>query len=103
MKPIVILKNWSTAFLIPGEYQAPECCFPCLKGEVYGHPSVDLHDGEVVWTSRLKNLDLKQKRAETSHTVYILEGPPDPKWVEYLKSINFDLDKLPCEWDKDYD
>jgi hypothetical protein len=82
------LLNWSTVIANP--YQAPEVgCNIRLCGEVEDHPN--FKDGDRIETSRVKS-SIGRIVETRSGSVYSLEGPPDPDWMEYLQMIKYDLD-----------
>jgi len=55
-----------------------------LSGIVYDHHR--LEDGKDIITSSLMTLDLKNRKATTkSGSEYILEGDPDPEYIQFLK------------------
>ena len=93
MKPEIKIRNWSTVAGCNDPYRAPETIPLVLRGDVEDHPALGRCNG--ITTSKIIELDLKGRRVETYNTIYFLDGPPDERWVEYLKSINYDMNKLP--------
>jgi hypothetical protein len=93
MKPVVQINNWSVIATINNPYEAPECTVTRLQGSVVNHANFEA--GTNITTGRIISLDLKARKIETVNTIYQLDGPPDLKWVEFLKSANYDLSKLP--------
>lgn len=93
MKSEVNITNWSIGDSCNNPYLAPELRQLVLHGDVINHPMLGTCKGLL--SSSLIELDLKARRVETQNTIYLLEGPPDEKWVEFLKSINYDMSKLP--------
>jgi hypothetical protein len=83
---MVELKNWSVQ-VDPNPYAAPETKALFLVGEVYGHPAK--MDGKMIKTSRIQSSD--GLNVTTQNRTYILVGPPDPKWIQWLKDNNLDL------------
>jgi hypothetical protein len=79
-KPVVIMKDWAVVGDDTGNpYRAPEYAPPHLHGRVFGHPRKA--DGSEVTTSRI--VSVEGRRIETRHTVYWLEGPPEPTYVAW--------------------
>jgi hypothetical protein len=95
MKPTVRINNWAVVATASSPYQAPECAVMRLSGNAINHGN--FQSGEGITTGRIIDMDLKARRVETVNTVYELEGPPSPEWLNYLKSTNYDLSKL-LEW-----
>ena len=77
------LKNWSF-IMSGGPYQAPECCDLRLSGEVYDHPGRHF-DGKAINTSPVRDILQDTKQVVCASRTYQLDGPPDVKWVEWLK------------------
>lgn len=80
----VIIKNWAIMDDdIDNDYLAPELHRKYLTGKVFRHPK---HiDGTEVSTGHLKLLDWNFKVATTKHTTYLLTGPPNSKYLEWVK------------------
>jgi hypothetical protein len=92
MKAEVKIRNWAVIGSL-NPYQAPEICIKYLTGSVENHPKLGSSNSMV--SGPIENLDLKGRRVETRNTIYLLEGPPNESWIEYLKQINYDLNRLP--------
>lgn len=74
------LKNWSV--VVPVDpYLAPEQCHESLRGNVYGHPSIE--DGTKVTTSRIISV-CGRKIMTVSGTTYELENP-EQGYVDYCR------------------
>lgn len=80
MKPVVTLKEWGVVAGSDDPYMPPEVGGIRLKGSAYGHPRHK--DGEVVKTGVVQKVD--GRIIETTNTVYVLEGPPHPVYLQYL-------------------
>jgi len=93
MKPEIIIINWYTAAIGFNEYSAPETIKLRLCGNVLGHP--ELKECEEIISSEIINLDLKNRMVETRNSIYILKGPPEENWVNYLINSGYDLNFLP--------
>jgi hypothetical protein len=79
VKPVVTMKEWG---VVPGSddpYLPPEYAGIRLKGTVFGHPKHA--DGEVVTTGRVHSVN--GRTIETSRTVYVLDGPPHPLYLQF--------------------
>lgn len=92
---MAILTNWKLTLEHPrvyhSGYEAPEMLKRYLAGTVWDHPG---HvDGTPVVTGLVKKIDWEQRWAYTSRTTYILRGPPDPDWAEWVKKNYPDLYK----------
>lgn len=83
----VILKNWGCAESGDG-YTPPEWRSLVLRGEVYGHPNFE--DGHRVMTSAI--VSARGRLVTTKSREYLLDGPPDPAYVEYLNEIGYVFD-----------
>ena len=84
MSDTVTLREWSVCeSSVPG--------VGSLHGKAYGHPKFP--DGTEITTSIIvSSID---RLVQTKSRVYLLDGPPDPKYLEYLKEIGYtklDLD-----------
>lgn len=86
---MVKLKNWSVCHHPADVYTPPEQRSAHLQGEVYGHPGFP--DGEQIVTSRI--LDTNGRVVTTRSREYLLDGPPAPGYIEYLKSIGHTLNE----------
>ena len=85
------LRNWS--FIVKGgPWTAPECWTQHLVGETVDHPVERFGDGHEICTSRIEEIDLKNRMVRTTSRWYELDGPPDQKWVDYLQESG--------QWDK---
>lgn len=71
----------------PNPYQAPEMIKGRLIGRIYG--SDKFEDGELITTSTLKKIDVRNGIAETQNIKYML-GRPSKSWVEWLKENGFE-------------
>jgi len=67
------IENWSTYLYPNNEYLAPELRPMILQGNIYEDSRFD--DGSFIHTSRLIEIDIKNKFAKTSRTEYILGEP----------------------------
>ena len=65
-------------------YTAPEATRYCLRGIVYGHTNPRHFDGKEIRTSTIQEIDIKNRMAITSNSVYEL-GTPDPEWLEWVR------------------
>lgn len=83
------LEEWSLSQDNSNPYQAPELRAVRLHGKVYGHERFE--DGDPVTTSRVHNLDMKNRIAKTNNTTYEL-GEPSVEYVEWLESNGKNLE-----------
>jgi hypothetical protein len=81
-----ILINWKFVGRVKDAYTPPELSVLCLEGEVYSHPKKQ--DGTIVTTSKIMDIDLKERKVTTRNNDYTITGPPDAGWVEWLKETN---------------
>jgi len=90
-----LLESWAVR-QVPYDdpYMAPELknivAGQALTGYVSGHPNCP--DGPIT-TTRLMELDTKQRWARTKNTIYRL-GKPDPEFVAWLKVEGHTLDEF---------
>lgn len=77
------LENWSVGSSEFNPYQAPECQSKVLRGQIYDDEKNRWDDGTTIRTSRLVELDIKNKYAQTLNTKYILGEPSE----DYLKCL----------------
>ena len=84
------LENWYVGNYWDG-YQAPELIENQLSGEIYGDEKNRFEDGVRIRTSRLIELDIKNKIAQTLNTKYTL-GKPSEDYLKWLKENNISLD-----------
>lgn len=77
------LENWAIEVSAGGN--------PVLTGNVYGHPVGRHIDGKFVRTSVLRNMDLKNKKANTLNTEYEL-GDISAQWKSYIDSNGYTLE-----------
>ena len=59
-----ILENWGIAQDNIDPYLPPECSYPVLVGEVYGHPSTELEGIRVTIQPSIKNSILLWRNME---------------------------------------
>ena len=85
--PMTRLKNWS--FTCGGKddgYMPPEMRAIHLHGAVYGHPTKKFEDGDRVRTSQVLRIHHELGVVDCTSRSYMLEGPPNPEWVEWLET-----------------
>ena len=83
------LENWSVGNLWDG-YQVPGLLENQLRGIVYDDEKNRFEDGERITTSLLKELNVKDKYAQTLNTKYIL-GEPSEDYLKWLEENNIFL------------
>jgi hypothetical protein len=83
------LENWSVCDSEFNPYQAPECQSKVLRGQIYDDENERWDDGTTIRTSRLVELDTKNKYAQTLNTKYIL-GEPSEDYLKWLKDNGID-------------
>ena len=85
------MENWCVCSTDNDPYLAPECVLKKLRGNVYGNPKFG--EGDLIVSSPLVELDLKENRAVTkSGSVYEL-GEVDQEWIKRFvpsPAIGFD-------------
>lgn len=88
----MILKEWAVLGAYFSEvYLAPEDRPKArLIGYVYNHPSFE--DGTHVTTSEIVNSTGREIQTETG-SVYLLFGPPDKNYQDWLNSYDLVLDQ----------
>ena len=89
------IQNWSVQHLPADMYTAPEQLGVCLRGEVYGHVSQQMADGDTITTSRIVAVDGSLVTTK-SGTVYTL-GAINPEYLEWCKKT--EGVRVPCEGD----
>lgn len=77
-----ILEEWAIIENNDNPYLAPELRKIRLYGKVYGR--LDFEDGTFVRTSSIQELDLKNKKAKTKNTEYIL-GELSKDYLKWLQ------------------
>lgn len=79
---MIFLRDWSVGNLLESPFAAPEQGVFALQGIVFGHPN--FVDGASITTSEIK--EVKGKIVKThSGSSYLLEGPPDNEFLDFLK------------------
>ena len=86
-KQVVTLVNWGCS-AIGSRYKPDALCGIGLCGTVFGHPQ--LADGRKIVTSPI--VSAHGMCITTANTTYLLKGPPDPGYLEYLKAEGFKFD-----------
>jgi hypothetical protein len=82
-----ILRNWSVKVAHP--HLPPEVQRSSLSGEVYNHPGFE--DSESIITSAIDTAEGRQVTT-ASGSVYLLEGPPDSAYAEWMKNRGIQYD-----------
>jgi hypothetical protein len=82
------LENWSAGKDMNDPYQAPETLSLKLQGNVYNHPN--FRDGDRVCTSSVVEVSARIVQTSSGSIYYL--GEPNPKYLEYLKSIDYPFD-----------
>lgn len=85
------LESWSIVEDL-NPFQAPELQTSRLKGIIYDDELKRFSDGRSVTTSRIVELDLKNKIAQTKNTKYKL-GEPNPNYLKWLEENNMTLEQ----------
>ena len=86
-KQVVTLVNWGCS-AIGIRYENNNVSAVGLCGTVFGHPKLD--DGRKIETSAI--VSAHGMCITTANTTYLLKGPPDPGYLEYLKIEGFAFD-----------
>ncbi len=84
------LENWSIVGNLNHQYQAPDSETSRLEGIIFDDELKRFSDGRGVTTSRLVELDLENKIAQTKNTKYKL-GEPYPNYLKWLEENNMTL------------
>jgi hypothetical protein len=79
-----ILRKWGVSVVTASPYDAPETGSMVLAGIVEGHPEERLN-GEFITTSCIDHIEFDEIVTKSGRR-YRLEGPPDPVYLEVLKS-----------------
>lgn len=84
------LKRWILRNIISDNlYLAPEALGRQLKGEVSGHPRHK--DGACISTSAIQKVE--GRRVTTHNTIYELDGPPHPDYLEWMTEHGYSYDE----------
>lgn len=83
------LENWSLTVRTK-PFEAPELGTPIIQGNIYNDELQRFEDGVFVKTSRLEELNIKDKYAKTKNSTYIL-GEVDKNFQNYMKENNYTL------------
>jgi hypothetical protein len=86
------LENWSITKRGDNPYQAPELWKSVLQGNVYGHSRFDLLDGELITTSVVTAINVKEKWAETHSGSHYELGEVDAQWIKWIGENGFTLE-----------
>lgn len=84
------LDNWAVVIVNSDPYKAPEQGTAVLVGTVSGHPKHP--DGKEIQTSRLTYLKVIGRVAHTQSGYEYSLGEPDPKWVDWMKTKNIEIE-----------
>lgn len=76
------LEEWSVIVYPNNPYQAPELWAKRLSGRIYEDER--FKDGEIIITTKVLELNLKESYAQTKNTRYEL-GKPSEEYLEWLK------------------
>jgi len=85
MKNTAKIKNWAVITTNISPYTAPECVSSYLTGTIIEHYDDKIISGKDILTSKLININIDNRRAETQNTVYELIGEPAEEYAEFLK------------------
>jgi len=78
------IENWSIIADNSNPYLAPELRNGRLKGNIFDDELLRFKNNDLIITSLIIELNLKENYAQTENTKYIL-GKIDEKYVEFLK------------------
>ena len=86
------VENWSIQVHL-GQFKAPRCVGSAiyLCGNIYGHEFIT--NGRRIKSSKITELDMSDKIARTTDSIYRL-GRPDKWYIEWLRKNNFSLQEL---------
>ena len=86
------LRGWSVLLdHHPDPYKGSEFGRKYLGGDVFGHPSPRFPDGCGITTGHIASVEGRTVTT-TSGSVYVLEGPPCPKYAQWCEDHGIDID-----------